>query len=142
MWGEDRYAELLPMKLLTPKIRNFLSSGLVKNILSIGLGDAGSKLLTFFAFIYIARLFGPSDFGLIGLGMALVGFFIPVVDFGLGMIGTREISQKSSSLIFYVKTIGMIRFLLALISFLLIVLFILFYVNDSSHQLLFLFFGL
>jgi PST family polysaccharide transporter len=41
---------------------------------------------------YLARILGPANFGLIGMGTALCGYFYIIVEYGFAVIGTREVA--------------------------------------------------
>jgi O-antigen/teichoic acid export membrane protein len=97
--------------------RKLLSSGIVRNILSIGFGDFIAKLITFFIFAYVARVLSPTYFGVLTFAAALVGFFLPFVDYGFGFIGTREVSRNAQVLTRLVKNVVLIRLILAVLSF-------------------------
>jgi O-antigen/teichoic acid export membrane protein len=101
--------------------RKLLSSGIVRNIISIGLGDFIAKLITFFVFAYVARVLSPTYFGILTFAAALVGFFLPFVDYGFGFIGTREVSRNAQVLTRFVKNVVLIRLILAVLSFSLLI---------------------
>jgi O-antigen/teichoic acid export membrane protein len=92
-------------------------SGLVRNLLSIGAGDSIAKLITFFVFAYVARVLSPAYFGVLTFAAALVGFFLPIVDYGFGLIGTREIAKNAQLLTRFVKHVVLMRLVLAALSF-------------------------
>lgn len=94
----------------------------IRNILSIGAGDIAAKLLMFVAFVHVARVLTPDRFGEWNLAIAFSALLFPVVDFGLGFLGTREVAQKPSSFSFYYAHIVLLRTILAGLSFLLLLL--------------------
>jgi PST family polysaccharide transporter len=59
-------------------------------------GEFTAKLLTFGSFSYLARTFGPRDYGFIEFTLALMVFFTLPVDLGLGSYGAREIAREPS----------------------------------------------
>jgi len=99
----------------------FLPS-VVRNILSIGVGDIAGKLITLGAFIYIARLLSPAVFGDLNFAMAIAGLFVPLVDFGLGFVGTRAVARDHATLLPTAAHIILLRTALAVIAFALLVL--------------------
>jgi len=94
-----------------------MRSEILSNLLYITLGDAGSGILGFVAFAYLARILGPDTLGLIGFGASAAALATPFVDYGLGFIGTREVSRNPSSLTSYIKTILFSRSILLLLAF-------------------------
>lgn len=91
-------------------------SGLLQNLFSIATGDGIAKLITFFIFAYVARVLSPTYFGILTFAAALVGFFLPFVDYGFGFIGTREVSRNAQVLTQFVKNVVLIRLILAVLS--------------------------
>ena len=85
---------------------------ILKNLSYISLGDLGSRLLAFAAFAYLARVLGPANLGLIGFGASAVALAAPLVDYGLGFVGTREVSKDPSTLKFYLKSVIFDRLIL------------------------------
>lgn len=94
----------------------------IRSILSIGIGDAVSKLILFAAFVHIARVLTPERFGEWNLAIALSALLVPVVDFGLGLIGTREVAKEESSFSHYYVHITLLRMIFACASFALLIL--------------------
>ena len=94
-----------------------MRSEILSNLLYITLGDAGSGILGFVAFAYLARILGPDTLGLIGFGASAAALATPFVDYGLGFIGTREVSRNPTSLTSYIKTILFSRSILLLLAF-------------------------
>ncbi len=54
------------------------------------LGEGGARLLAFVASFYLARQLGPSSFGVITIGMTILGYALWPSDLGMQQIGTRE----------------------------------------------------
>jgi O-antigen/teichoic acid export membrane protein len=74
-------------------------SEILSNLLYIGAGDFGSRVLSFGAFIYVARVLGPDKLGLIGFVASACALAIPFVEYGLGFVGTRvTLSSLTSKL--------------------------------------------
>ena len=59
-------------------------------------GELVAKLCSFTAFVYIARIFGPSAMGLIEYVLAIIFVMTLVIDFGFGMYGAREIAKNQT----------------------------------------------
>jgi polysaccharide transporter, PST family len=86
------------------------------NIQYLGLGDLSSRVVALFAFFYTVRILGPEKLGLVSYAASITGLFLPVVDYGLGFIGTREVSKDRSLLQLYVKLIVVCRLFLWILS--------------------------
>jgi O-antigen/teichoic acid export membrane protein len=120
----------------------FRTSEVLSNLFYIGAGDFGSRILSFGAFIYIARVLGPDKLGLIGFGAAAVALAVPFVDYGLGFVGTREVSRNPASLKFYIKTILFDRFLLGSVALGCLVVAAEFFFEDPEKTRILLLYGL
>ena len=72
-------------------------SMLTCNLVLLAAGEVLSRGLTFIAFVHLARVLGPAQYGLVELTLALMMFFGLLVDQGLGTLGAREIARRSSS---------------------------------------------
>lgn len=94
---------------------------LALNYLLLSSGEALSKILTFTAFAYLARLFGPDDFGAIEFAIALIFVFNLVADTGTGQYGTLEIAKDKNRTVYITGNIVPVRCLLAIASFILLV---------------------
>ncbi len=90
------------------------------NYLILSAGEALSKILTFAAFAYLARLFGPNDFGAIEFVIALIFVFILVSDAGTGQYGTLEIAKDKNRVAYITGHIIPVRCLLAVAAFILL----------------------
>ncbi len=64
----------------------------MRNILSYVLGDAGSRLLGFLVTIYLARILAPAGFGLISIGLAVLGHLMLLASPGIQMLETRNVA--------------------------------------------------
>lgn len=71
-----------------------LFSGIFKNTLWLSLSQVGSKILTFFILILVARLLGPEIYGKFAFAFSFALLFSLVADLGLSNLITREIAQK------------------------------------------------
>ncbi|KPJ69772.1 hypothetical protein AMJ44_02360 [candidate division WOR-1 bacterium DG_54_3] len=98
---------------------------IAKNFTWLSIGDIISRGLIFFAIIYIARVLGAAAFGLLNFAQAFLAYLVLLVDSGLSLFGAREIAKAKEKVAAISLNIFAIRFLIALIIFL-ISLFILF----------------
>jgi O-antigen/teichoic acid export membrane protein len=90
--------------------------GLIKNYLFLSGGELLSKVVTFAAIAYLARIAGPAGFGLVEFAGAVLLCAGLVVDQGFGLYGAREIAkdpQRTDSLAREVITARTILALLA-----------------------------
>jgi O-antigen/teichoic acid export membrane protein len=66
----------------------------MRNILSYVAGDAGSRLLGFLVAIYLARILAPAGFGLISIGLAVLGHLMLIASPGIQMLETRNVAAS------------------------------------------------
>jgi len=74
----------------------------LKNTFAILFSNFFSKIVLFFPTIYLGRVLGPENFGIINYGFALLSYLTLFSNFGIGTIGTRTISvspEKASQII-------------------------------------------
>src|SRR5262249_46498486 len=86
------------------------------NFAFLAVGEMVSKVLTFFAFSYLARLLGPARYGGLEFTLAVMVFFTLPVDLGLGAYGAREIAKNRKSAPKLLREITDLRLLLAICS--------------------------
>lgn len=101
----------------TPSIPGLKMTFLARNFVLLGLGELVSKVCSFVAFAYLARVLGPGEFGQLEFALALIFFFTLLVDCGLGSYGAREIAKDESSLGRLAAHILVVRWLLGVIAF-------------------------
>jgi PST family polysaccharide transporter len=87
---------------------------LLKNFLSLAAAEALSKVVTFAAFAYLARVAGPEGFGIIEFAGSLMLCAALVVDQGFGPYGAREIAKDPRRTQALVAEIVAARFMLAI----------------------------
>jgi O-antigen/teichoic acid export membrane protein len=95
------------------------------NFLFLSCGEFTAKLLTFASFSYLARTFGPTNYGFIEFTLAVMVFFTMPADLGLGSYGAREIARNPARAARLLHEITGLRMALALCSMLGLALFIL-----------------
>ncbi|MBI4718930.1 MAG: lipopolysaccharide biosynthesis protein [Planctomycetes bacterium] len=86
----------------------------VKNFLSLAGAEALSKLLTFAAYAYIARVAGPGGMGLLEFAAAVLLCASLVVEQGFSAYGAREIARRPAAATSLACQIVSLRLLLAL----------------------------
>jgi len=70
----------------------------IVNALAVGGGKVASRLATSAMALIIARRFGPEALGQYGYAVALASILLLVPDFGLHLLGTRELAADSGEL--------------------------------------------
>jgi O-antigen/teichoic acid export membrane protein len=96
---------------------------LLKNYIALATAEAFSKLVTFAAFMYLARVLGPGTFGYIEFAAAALMCASLIVDQGFSAFGAREIAKTPLETGRLATEIVTVRFLLAAAGYLAIVLF-------------------
>ena len=69
---------------------------LVRGFGALALGDGVARLPGIVAILLLARRLEPTDFGVVILGLTLMGWFSLVVDSGTEALGTRDISRQNA----------------------------------------------
>ena len=59
-------------------------------------GETAARVVGFFVVLVLARRLGPSGFGIVTLGLALVGWFALIVDSGTEQLNVREVARYPS----------------------------------------------
>jgi O-antigen/teichoic acid export membrane protein len=115
---------------------------LLKNFASLMTAEAFSKLITFAAFAYIARLCGPAGFGYIEWAGTVLMCASLIVDQGFSAYGAREIAKSPSETPRLVTEVVTARLLLAGIGYIAIVVFAFWFVRQQTINRLLLVYGL
>jgi len=89
---------------------------LVGNFLSLASAEGLSKVATFAAFAFIARRTGAVGLGYVEFSYAIIMIGALVIDQGFDALGTREIAKAPSTVPQLVSQIVFIRFLLAILA--------------------------
>jgi O-antigen/teichoic acid export membrane protein len=83
-----------------------------------------SQVFGFVAVVYLARVLGADGFGIIAFAQAIVSYFSLGTDLGLTRFGTREVARDIESAKTHAGRIIGLRFVLAVISFIVLLVFI------------------
>lgn len=67
---------------------------LLTNLGFLFTGETFARIFTLVAFMYLARVLGPSAFGYVEFAIASVFVAFLVIDFGLGILGARELAVR------------------------------------------------
>ena len=111
------------------------TGGFSKRYLTLFAGEVISKLCVFAAFAYLARVLGPSGFGLIELALSITMFFVMAVDGGLGSYGARVVSAQPDEAPRVLAQITAVRAVAAVIAYVPILLGSLFYGMPGAGML-------
>jgi O-antigen/teichoic acid export membrane protein len=79
-----------------------------------------TRLLNSIVIIYMARVLGPAAFGKISFAFAIIAYFTILANFGMPLLGAREVARDKQSIGHYVANILTLRLFIALFSFALI----------------------
>jgi len=125
---------------LKEKIQKEDKKSLLENFLSLSVLQALNMLLPLLTLPYLVRVLGIENFGLINFAVATIMYFNILVSFGFELSATREISlhqndSKKLSEIF--SSVMVIKFFLALISFIILTILVLSINIFFQHALLY-----
>lgn len=90
-----------------------------RNILRLSVGDFIAKTLTFLAFVWLARVLGVQNFGVLEFASSLLAWFLLLADGGIELWATRE-AARTPDVPHLVARVMPLRFLLATASFVLL----------------------
>lgn len=88
----------------------------IRNIVRLASGDLVAKATSFFTFVYLARVLGVSNFGVLEFAGSVLTYVLLIADGGLEMWGTRE-AAISTDIPGLARRIVPLRLLLASLSF-------------------------
>jgi len=115
---------------------------IIKNTLSLLIGNVISNFLGFVAIVYLARVLGPGFFGKINFAIAIVAYFIFIANMGLPLVGTRGIARDKEKTNDYLSAILTLRLCLAALSFGLLLLITFFLIKPLETKYLIIIYGL
>jgi O-antigen/teichoic acid export membrane protein len=99
-----------------------ISKQIIRNFLSLFLSSVVGQLFTLWAFIQIARIFGPEGFGRFSFAQVFALYFLFLADFGLQTFGARAIAQGKKPVSRLVWDITALRLIFASVCFILLLL--------------------
>ena len=65
-----------------------------RNTLFFALGDTGTRLIGFLVTVYLARVLGPSAFGVVSLGLAVLGYLAQLSGSGIQLLEARNTAAE------------------------------------------------
>jgi O-antigen/teichoic acid export membrane protein len=86
-----------------------------RNFLQLGSGELFTRLITFAATIYIARVLGPESYGIVGFALAVTLYLTWFTDFGIEQLAPREIARDPERIRDLAPTLVAARTLIAVI---------------------------
>ena len=123
-------------------VARLISKQITKNFLSLFLSNVVGQVFILLAFVHIASMFGPEGFGKFSFAQVVGLYFLYLADFGLQTLGTRSVAQERGDISGHVREITSLRVLLALGSFLLLVILAIALPKSSDVKTLIILFGL
>ena len=87
-----------------------------RNILRLSAGDFLAKTLNFLAFVYLARVLGVANYGVLEFAISLTTYFLLIADGGLDIWATRE-AARGVEIRHLVSRVVPLRILMATVSF-------------------------
>jgi len=95
---------------------------ILKNSGALGISAVIGKLLYFALFVLIGRYLGPSDFGKFTFALSFIALFAVINDLGINLLTVREVSADKNLTRKYLNNLAVLKTLLALLSFVLVML--------------------
>lgn len=100
------------------------SRRIAKNIRHLLFSNLFSFLIGLIVSIYLAKTVGVTAFGQLNFSLAFISFFMVLINFGLPLLGTKEIAVTPKKAVDYVVAILSIRAVIALFLFFVLSVFI------------------
>ena len=97
-----------------------------KNFYFLIIGQVLSGLIFIVTSIYAARVLGPAEFGKLGFAESVLMFFLIFVNFGLDIIGMREIARNKELSNDYAERILSLKLIFSFFSFIALLIFTLY----------------
>ncbi|HXX63789.1 MAG TPA: oligosaccharide flippase family protein [Bacteroidota bacterium] len=85
----------------------------IRDVMAVLSGDIGSRIVGFFVTVYLARVLAPASFGLINIGLAVLGYLALAGSPGIQMVETRNAAAIEGGLPRRTGAVLALRFALA-----------------------------
>ncbi|OGW83140.1 MAG: hypothetical protein A2987_04290 [Omnitrophica bacterium RIFCSPLOWO2_01_FULL_45_10] len=140
-----------PFSLLArEKIGNFLKrvssskedKALIENFFSLSLLQGLNYIFPLITFPYLVRILGPAKFGLVIFAQSFIWYFVLLTDYGFNFTANRSVSVNKNNIDEVSRiycTVNVIKFMLLIISFLLLFLFVNFIPKFKEERLVYYF---
>lgn len=120
-----------------------MNIGLIrKNIFVFSTGEIVSRILNFFALVYVARILFVSDFGEINLAIVLVSYFTILLGFIHDDIATKEIASGELNEIDYRNNVLSLRLIISVLLYAMLIIFVLSFIRNDSVRFFAIVYGL
>ncbi|MBV9406790.1 MAG: flippase [Acidobacteriaceae bacterium] len=86
-----------PANRLRQTVRELLREGLMQNALALWCVQGLRKTLPLILLPYLARVLGPSGWGLVAVFQSFAASIVLFIEFGFGLSGTREVARSRNS---------------------------------------------
>ncbi|MFN0158058.1 MAG: oligosaccharide flippase family protein [Bacteroidota bacterium] len=106
----------------------------LQNILAMMLGDAGSRLIGFLVTVYLARILEPSGFGVINIGLSVLGFLALAGSPGIQVLEARNVAAAREVDRERIATVLAMRLALAVILLIAVWIGVRFLVTDQNTR--------
>ncbi len=116
------------------------SSYVARNFLALGSGEMVSRIIAFGVTIYLARILGAENYGVIAVAAAVTLYFSKIADFGIEVVGTREVAKLPDSVSHLVSAVMSVRLAFAVLLTGLSVLGAQFFLPDPERNVMSLYF--
>ena len=112
-----------------------------KNFIALALVQGLNYLLPLLTLPYLVRVIGIEKFGILSLATAVLAFFTVITDYGFNFTATREISifkSNKNELIKIYSSVMMLKFILMILSFILLCLIVFLVPKFSDNTIIYL----
>jgi len=115
---------------------------IVKNTFSLTISSLISQFFAIITTVYLARTLSASGFGRIAFAQGIVVYFAFIADFGLRTVGVREVAKNNDDIKRYISNLLILKFILAITSFILLLVFLVFINKPMDYKALISLYGL
>lgn len=115
---------------------------LVNNFISLSVLQLANYVLPFVTIPYLVRVIGPENFGIIAFSQAITQYFIILTDYGFNLSATRKIAinrDKKHIVSTIYSSVLAAKFILLLLSLLILSLLLSFCSKINNHSLIFIY---
>jgi O-antigen/teichoic acid export membrane protein len=85
----------------------------VRNALMLAIADVGGRVIGFFITVYLARVLNPSGFGILNVGLAVLGYLMLAGSPGIQVIEARNVAAEPEPVPRRVNSVLSLRLVLA-----------------------------